>query len=48
MDAAVEARILNNLFCEFHYDLLINRDQPAAAAMYRYRERIVLLDELAE
>jgi AcrR family transcriptional regulator len=51
-DAAIEARILNNLFYGFQYDLLINRDRAAAAsafatAMERYRERLGLLIELA-
>jgi len=51
-DSAVEARILNNLFYGFQYDLLINRDRKTAAAafvatMERYRERLGMLIELA-
>jgi AcrR family transcriptional regulator len=51
-DATVEARILNNLFAGFQYDLVINRNVDAARtafvlAMERYRERLQDLIELA-
>jgi AcrR family transcriptional regulator len=51
-DAAVEARILNNLFYGFQVDLVINNDVEAARlaferAMERYRERLTDLIELA-
>ena len=51
-DAAVEARILNNLFTGFQYDLVINRDTETARtafalAMDRYRARLRDLIELA-
>ena len=44
-DAAVEARILNNLFYGFQYDLVVNNDTEAATtafalAMTRYREHL--------
>jgi AcrR family transcriptional regulator len=51
-DAAIEARILNNLFYGFQIDLVLNRDVEAATvafgrAMDRYRERLTDLIELA-
>jgi AcrR family transcriptional regulator len=51
-DAATEARILNNLFYGFQYDLVINRDTEAATkafalAMERYREHLGNLIELS-
>lgn len=51
-DAAIEARILNNLFYGFQYDLVINGDTVASSksfslAMDRYREHLQHLIELA-
>jgi len=51
-DAATEARILNNLFYGFQYDLVINGDTAAATkgfalAMERYREHLGNLIELS-
>jgi AcrR family transcriptional regulator len=51
-DAATEARILNNLFYGFQYDLVINGDTPAATAAFslaleRYREHLGNLIELS-
>ncbi len=51
-DAATEARILNNLFYGFQYDLVINGDTAAATrafalVMERYREHLGNLIELS-
>lgn len=51
-DAATEARILNNLFYGFQYDLVINGDIAAATtgfalAIERYREHLQNLIELS-
>ena len=51
-DAAIEARILNNLFYGFQYDLVINGDTVAATkafslVMDRYKEHLQNLIELS-
>jgi AcrR family transcriptional regulator len=51
-DAATEARILNNLFYGFQYDLVVNGDTAAATkafalVMERYREHLQNLIELS-
>ena len=51
-DAAIEARILNNLFYGFQYDLVINGDTAAATTafslvMERYKEHLQNLIELS-
>jgi hypothetical protein len=50
--AAIEARILNNLFYGFQYDLVVNGDTVAATTafslvMQRYREHLGNLIELS-
>jgi AcrR family transcriptional regulator len=51
-DAAIESRILNNMFLGYAYDLTVNHDADTTRAVFlialgRFRERVVHLIELA-